>query len=117
MANPIELFRELRETYLRYLDSPFDLRYEPLVDERRAMLDRDGRLYRAPLLEPSPSLCQQPSNILKCRTLFSAEHGRHPMSPTWHRSLARASFLLPANFTYISTKPWKRLPATGQTLW
>lgn len=54
MANPIELFRELRETYLRYLDSPFDLRYEPLVDERRAMLDRDGRLYRAPLLEPSP---------------------------------------------------------------
>ena len=54
MTNPIELFRELRETYLRYLDSPFDLRYQPLVDERRAMLDRDGRLYRAPLLEPAP---------------------------------------------------------------
>ena len=54
MTNPIELFGELRDTYLRYLDSPFDLRYQPLVDERRAMLDRDGRLYRAPLLEPSP---------------------------------------------------------------
>lgn len=54
MPNPIELFGELRETYLRYLDSPFDLRYQPLVDERRAMLDRDGRLYRAPLLEPAP---------------------------------------------------------------
>src|SRR5262249_1287656 len=54
MSNPIELFDELRHTYLRYLDSPFDLRYQPLVDERTAMLDRDGRLYRAPLLEPSP---------------------------------------------------------------
>ena len=54
MTNPIELFRELRETYLRYLDSPFDIRYQALVDERRAMLDRDGRLYRDPLLEPSP---------------------------------------------------------------
>ena len=54
MTNPIELFGELRDTYLRYLDSPFDIRYQALVDERRAMLDRDGRLYRAPLLEPSP---------------------------------------------------------------
>lgn len=54
MTNPIELFNELRKTYLRYLDSPFDIRYQSLVDERRAMLDRDGRLYRDPLLEPSP---------------------------------------------------------------
>ena len=54
MTNPISLFGRLRETYLRYLDSPFDLRYEPLVSERRAMLDRDGRLYRAPLIEPMP---------------------------------------------------------------
>ena len=54
MTNPIELFRELRKTYLRYLDSPFDIRYQSLLDERRAMLDRDGRLYREPLLEPSP---------------------------------------------------------------
>lgn len=54
MTNPIVIFNSLRETYLRYLDSPFDLRYEPLVDERRAMLDQDGRLYRAPLIEPIP---------------------------------------------------------------
>ena len=53
MTNPIELFRELRDTYLRYLDSPFDIRYQTLLDERKAMLDRDGRLYREPLLEPS----------------------------------------------------------------
>lgn len=54
MTNPIAIFDKLRGTYLRYLDSPFDLRYEPLVEERRAMLDRDGRLYRTPLIEPVP---------------------------------------------------------------
>jgi DEAD/DEAH box helicase domain-containing protein len=54
MTTPISLFDQLRQTYLRYLDSPFDLRYEPLVAERRAMLDRDGRLYREPLIEPVP---------------------------------------------------------------
>src|ERR1700678_1980945 len=54
MTNPIALFDELRHTYLRYLESPFDLRYETLVAERREMLDRDGRLYREPLVEPVP---------------------------------------------------------------
>lgn len=54
MTDPMRLFSRLRETYLRYLDSPFDMRYEPLVSERRAMLDRDGRLYRDPLIEPAP---------------------------------------------------------------
>jgi Lhr-like helicase len=54
MTNPTAVFGRLRETYLRYLDSPFDLRYEPLVAERREMLDRDGRLYREPLIEPVP---------------------------------------------------------------
>lgn len=54
MTDPISLFEQLRATYLRYLDSPFDLRYEPLVDERRDMLDQDGRLYRRPLIEPVP---------------------------------------------------------------
>src|ERR1700730_8780755 len=57
MTNPISLFDHLRQTYLRYLESPFDLRYEPLIAERRAMLDQDGRLYREPLIEPvTPNL-------------------------------------------------------------
>jgi Lhr-like helicase len=54
MTNPISLFNQLRHTYLRYLESPFDLRYEPLVAERRSLLDRDRRLYREPLIEPVP---------------------------------------------------------------
>ena len=54
MSNPISLFDQLRQTYFRYLESPFDLRYDALVAERRALLDRDGRLYREPLIEPVP---------------------------------------------------------------
>ena len=55
MNNPLALFRNLRDLYLRYLDSPFDLRYADLVRERRALLDRDGYLWREPLIEPVPA--------------------------------------------------------------
>jgi ATP-dependent helicase YprA (DUF1998 family) len=55
MSNPIALFDDLREMYLRYLDSPFDLRYPELVAERRALLSVDGRLFRQPLIEPIPA--------------------------------------------------------------
>ena len=61
MSNPLAIFEDLRDTYFRYLDSPFDLRYPDLVAERRALLDADGRLYRRPLIEPVPAyqLCGQ----------------------------------------------------------
>jgi ATP-dependent helicase YprA (DUF1998 family) len=54
MTSPIAIFNSLRRTYLRYLDSPFDLRYGELTAERDRMLDADGRLYREPLIEPVP---------------------------------------------------------------
>ncbi|MGH7964216.1 MAG: DEAD/DEAH box helicase, partial [Candidatus Binatia bacterium] len=54
MNNPIAIFNSLREMYLRYLDSPFDLRYSDLVNERRQLLDVDGRIFREPLIEPVP---------------------------------------------------------------
>ena len=53
--NPIRLFEDLRDMYLRYLDSPFDLRYEDLTRERQNLLDQDGRIYRHPLVEPIPA--------------------------------------------------------------
>lgn len=55
MSNPIRFFENLRDMYLRYLDSPFDLRYEDLSRERRELLDQDGRIYRYPLIEPVPA--------------------------------------------------------------
>ena len=55
MSNPIRFFENLRDTYLRYLDSPFDLRYPDLRAERRQLLDQDRRIYRYPLIEPIPA--------------------------------------------------------------
>jgi DEAD/DEAH box helicase domain-containing protein len=55
MTGPIALFNNLRDMYLRYLDSPFDLRYPELVAERRALLNVDGRIFRQPLIEPVPA--------------------------------------------------------------
>lgn len=54
MSNPIQTFQSLKSAYLRYFDSPFDLRFEDLVQARRRLLDRDGVLYREPLIEPQP---------------------------------------------------------------
>ena len=55
MSNPIRFFENLRDMYLRYLDSPFDIRYDDLCNERRQLLDADGRIYRNPLIEPVPA--------------------------------------------------------------
>lgn len=55
MSNPIRLFENLRDMYLRYLDSPFDIRYDDLIAERRQLLDQDGRIFRHPLIEPNPA--------------------------------------------------------------
>lgn len=54
MTDAITVFEHLKEAYLRYFDSPFDLRFDELVDARRALLDRDGVLHREPLIEPQP---------------------------------------------------------------
>ncbi len=54
MTDLIHTFQSLKDTYLRYFDSPFDLRFEELVQARRRLLDRDGVLYREPLVEPQP---------------------------------------------------------------
>jgi DEAD/DEAH box helicase domain-containing protein len=52
MDNPFKIFDELRNAYLRYLDSPFRLRYQALLEERRRLLGADRQLYREPLFEP-----------------------------------------------------------------
>jgi ATP-dependent helicase YprA (DUF1998 family) len=49
------LFRNLRDLYRRYLDSPLAIRYDSLRDERRRLLfEQDRRVWREPLIEPVP---------------------------------------------------------------
>jgi DEAD/DEAH box helicase domain-containing protein len=54
MKDPFQVFENIQLAYRRYLDSPFRLRYEALLEERRALLFQDGQLYREPLIEPIP---------------------------------------------------------------
>src|SRR5689334_21358581 len=52
--DPIGSFERLRGAFFRYYDTPFGLADKALQDERRALLDRDGGIYRRPLLELRP---------------------------------------------------------------
>lgn len=52
LNEPITLTRNLKEQYLRFIDSVLPLRYQSLADERRKLLDQPGILYQEPLIEP-----------------------------------------------------------------
>lgn len=47
-------FERLREAFFRYYDTPFGLADRRLQSERRELLDRDGGIYRRPLIELRP---------------------------------------------------------------
>ena len=51
-ASPSGVHNAVRSTYLRYFDTAFWLRDERLMAERRLLLERPGRLFADPLLEP-----------------------------------------------------------------
>jgi hypothetical protein len=93
MINPIVVFQHLRELYLRYLDSPLAIRYDALRDERRALLDQDRRMWREPLIEPTPVY-----------PLCGAEFARvahELLDASWSRTSADdvAAFIEPSLFT------------------
>lgn len=70
MDNPFKVFEEIRSAYLRYLRSPFRLRYDALLTEREQLLDRDRQLYREPLFEPvTPYLTASRTVAQTCTTL------------------------------------------------
>ncbi len=54
MKDPYGLYERLKSIYLRYYDSPFALRYESLMDERRASLETEGIAHREPYIELLP---------------------------------------------------------------
>src|SRR5436309_538766 len=50
----VATFNRLRDAFFRYYDTPFGLADRRLQDERRRLLDRDGGVFRRPLLELRP---------------------------------------------------------------
>lgn len=47
-------FERLRDAFFRYYDTPFGLSDRRLQQERRELLDRDGGIYRRPMVELRP---------------------------------------------------------------
>jgi len=52
--NPLDIYDRLKEAYLRYYDSAYELRDQGLMAERREAIEERGRLFSEPLLEPVP---------------------------------------------------------------
>jgi DEAD/DEAH box helicase domain-containing protein len=50
--SPISLYDELRDAYLRYVDTAFWLSDQRLLDERRSLLSEEGFIFTDVLLEP-----------------------------------------------------------------
>ena len=50
--HPGQTYDAIKEAYLRYYDTAFKLRDGGLVEERRALLERDGVIFTDPLIEP-----------------------------------------------------------------
>ena len=102
MENPVAVFNYLREMYIRYVDSPFDLRYPDLVQERQQLIDRDGRIYRYPLLEAVPV-------YRKCKEVFG-KIAHTSLGPVWPDGLVNDL----ADFLPLGLFPAGRQPYTHQ---
>ena len=51
-AQPISVYNAIKDAYLRYYETAFRLRDEPLRNERRALLEQPGVIFTDPLIEP-----------------------------------------------------------------
>lgn len=102
MKNPVVVFNYLREMYLRYVDSPFDLRYPDLVQERKQIIDQDGRIYRHPLIEAVPAYRKSKEVFSK---IFHAS-----LDPMWPDTVINDL----ADFVSLGLFPPERQPYTHQ---
>jgi DEAD/DEAH box helicase domain-containing protein len=50
MTNPVEVYRNIQEAYLKYIDSAFWLRSEELMSERRTLLVNSDLIFTDVLL-------------------------------------------------------------------
>ena len=58
MTDPFDVSNQLRESYIRYIETAFkfnssSLEQEPILErERRKLLEKEGMIYQEPLFEP-----------------------------------------------------------------
>ena len=54
MNNPFDVWRELKRTYLKYIDTGLPIKYKPLEDERRKLLEEPDAICKNPIIELVP---------------------------------------------------------------
>ena len=58
MIDPFKIYDQLRESYIRYIETSFkfnspSIEQEPVLEwERRKLLEKEGLIYQEPLFEP-----------------------------------------------------------------
>jgi DEAD/DEAH box helicase domain-containing protein len=77
MDDILGIFNNMKEVYMKYLDSPFALGDERLSSERRSLLEEEGTIYQYPYIESLPPYESSEKNIIEaCKSVgFPAEYG------------------------------------------
>lgn len=60
MRDPIKSFEEIKNNFVRYVETAFGIRFKSVAEERRKLLNQDRVLYRAPWIEPLPEYVSAP---------------------------------------------------------
>jgi DEAD/DEAH box helicase domain-containing protein len=54
IIDPLSMFDEIKDSYIRYIETAFSTRYPSLNLERQNLLNKDAVFYREPWVEPMP---------------------------------------------------------------
>lgn len=69
MNNPFNVWRELKNIYLKYIDTGLPIRYKPLEEERRQLLQESDAICKNPIIELVPRYEDYCSLREACETL------------------------------------------------
>lgn len=92
MEDIIGIFTRMKEMFIRYMDSPFALGHENLMEERKEILEEEGNIYQYPYIEALPNFKSSNKNVSEAcnsigwstdfgdfadRGLFNKNHNLH----------------------------------------
>ncbi|WP_217601995.1 DEAD/DEAH box helicase [Chitinophaga sp. GbtcB8] len=69
MNNPFEIWKELRNIYLKYIDTGIPLKYKPLENERKDLLMEPEAICKEPIIELVPRYDEQYTLSEACQKL------------------------------------------------
>ncbi|WP_349407933.1 DEAD/DEAH box helicase [Pseudalkalibacillus sp. SCS-8] len=77
MNDVLGVFNRMKEMYIRYMDSPFALGHEKLMEERETILSEPGNVYQYPYIEAMPPFKSSGKNVTSsCKSIgWSTDFG------------------------------------------